>query len=164
MAKTIIYLHLSPISSKWAFHHLGQYSKTSLYRKPLRKMLELLIEPRPNDYKNHKFDQDSEVIVRLPSDIKPNRREVRTCHHWIPPKSMKILDEMIDQMWRHELATWVMTKSRVSGVKEIDVIYDFIQLYDISEEEMSDDKAIKIVQRAKKKLSEFFQIELMRAS
>jgi len=160
MSKTIIHLHLSPISSKWAFHHLGQYSQTSFFRKQLRKMLELLMEPRPIDYKEKEYDHASDVIIRLPSDIKPNRREVRSTHHWIPPKSMKILDEMISQMWRHELAVWVMTKSRIDGVKEIDVIYDFIQLYDIADEELGDEMALKIVQRAKKKLSRFFFMEM----
>lgn len=160
MAKTVLHLHLSPICSKWAFFHFGQYSKESIFRKPLRKMLEALMEPRPADYKSQKFDHENDIIIRLPAEIKPNRRETRYQHHWISPKKMKILDEMISQMWRHELATWVLTKSQVSGVKEIDVIYDFIQIYDISAEELTDSTAIKIVQRAKEKLGTFFQLHL----
>lgn len=156
MAKTVVQLNLSPVSAKWAHHHLGRIGEPSVYRTKLRKLINLLIEEKPQNPKNEEYHTDNHILIRLPNQIRPHLHSGRWREWWISPERMKQLDEFITAFWKHELTIMVELRKNQSDLTDLDVILDFHQLYDISDNDLSTDAALKIIQRARKKQREFY--------
>jgi hypothetical protein len=159
MAKTVLFLHLDHVSGQWAYHHLGEYKKQSVYKPMLRKALDLMMEPRPDDWKKHKYHTENQVVITLPHQVRPLHSSTRYRHYWIPPDKMKVLNQFFDKWWRNELLMDSFVAKQIDeNAKETDVINAFFGKYDISSDELLDDACIKMLQRAREK-----HFELMRA-
>lgn len=150
MAKTILTLYLSYVPGQWIYHHM-LYEVRSPYRNKLKQFLQLMMEPRPDDYQQYSFHTENMIVVRLPEQNYPDKRDSKWKHYWIPPEKMKMLDDFLDRMWRDELVMMSMKANMELGdqVKETEVINDFFQMYDISSDELSDESALKVIQRGK---------------
>lgn len=152
MPKTPLSLFLEPVEAKWM---VVNYAKGSIHFGILRNLLELLIEPRPDNFEKRKFHTSNHLIVSLPGDIQPSARYSTWRFVWIPPAKMLVLQKMIERMWKYELTTtWLVREGRLNADtgkenEQIEMIFDFVEKYDLSDDEFTTARAQKIIQRSR---------------